>query len=52
MDKAGGSAVGTYINSLEQASPLFLTEMITRARTAMKENVKTAMKTFAMQDLE
>ena len=52
MDKAGGSAAGTYINSLEQASPLFLTEMITRARTAMKENVKTAMKTFAMQDLE
>lgn len=51
MDKAGGSAAADYIKSVEDGSPLFFTEVSARAREGMKENVKAAMKVFAMMDI-
>ncbi len=48
MDKAGGNAAADYIKSIEDGAPLFFTEVSARAREGMKENVKEAMKVFAM----
>lgn len=47
MDKAGGTAVSEYLGSLDANEPIFYTEIATRARTAMKDNVKAAMSVFA-----
>lgn len=48
MDKAGGAAVKEYIDTLEEGKPIFFSSIFMAARDAMKENVKNAMKVFAM----
>ena len=48
MDKAGGNAAADYINGLKDGEPVFFSSIFMAAREAMKENVKAAMKTFAM----
>lgn len=48
MDKAGGSAVSAHIER-QKGKPLFFSDMASAARGAMKENVKEAMRIFAMQ---
>ena len=50
MDKAGGSAAAEYVKSLAEGQPCFYAEAAIRARQAMMENVKEAMKTFAFLD--
>lgn len=50
MDKAGGSSSLEYINNADKNKPVFFTEISVRARNAMKENVKRAMKVFAGLD--
>ncbi|MGI5958196.1 MAG: class II fructose-bisphosphate aldolase [Massiliimalia sp.] len=52
MDKAGGKACGDYLAHLDEKKPLFFTELAVAARTAMKENVKQAMKVFACQNVK
>ena len=47
MDKAGGAAAAEYLSSLDGDEPIFFSSVSMAARTAMKENVKTAMKMFA-----
>lgn len=48
MDKAGGNAAAEYIQQLGD-KPLFFSDVLVKARDGMKENVKEAMKIFAMQ---
>ena len=48
MDKAGGSAVSAHIER-QKGKLLFFSDMASAARGAMKENVKEAMRIFAMQ---
>ena len=50
MDKSGGTAAADYIASLDQGSPIFFSSVLAEARKAMKENVKEAMKVFALMD--
>lgn len=50
MDKAAGSAMVAYINSLEEGKPAFYSDAALCAIAAMKENVKSAMSTFALLD--
>ncbi len=47
MDKAGGSAAAEFIKSLKENEPVFFSGISLAALDAMKENVKSAMKTFA-----
>lgn len=47
MDKAGGAAAADYLSGLKEGQPVFFSGILTAARTAMKENVKAAMKVFA-----
>ena len=49
MDKGGGSAA-EYIQTVKAGEPVFFSSVIQEAEKAMKENVKEAMKTFAMMD--
>lgn len=49
MDKAGGGAAEEYLQHLNK-EPRFFSSVSAAARSAMKENVKSAMKTFAFQD--
>ncbi len=51
MDKSGGSAVKEYIDSLDEKEPLFYSSIVATGTKAMKENVKAAMKTFALMDM-
>jgi len=48
MDKSGGTAAAEYISSLNANEPIFYSSIIIAAQEAMKENVKEAMKTFAL----
>ena len=48
MDKAGGNAAAEYLKSLRAEEPLFFSSVSMAARDAMKENVKEAMKMFAL----
>lgn len=48
MDKAGGSAVTEYMESLNEREPIFFSSISMAARDAMKENVKGAMRQFAL----
>lgn len=48
MDKEGGNAAAEYIRKLGD-KPLFFSDVLAKARDGMKENVKEAMKIFAMQ---
>lgn len=50
MDKTGGNAVAEYVNSVKEGEPLFFSSASMAARDAMKENVKAAMKMFALMD--
>lgn len=50
MDKSGGSACADYIGTLQKSEPVFFSSVIMEAQKAMKENVKEAMKTFALMD--
>lgn len=49
MDKAGGSGALEAV-SAAQNRPLFYSDVVRLARDAMQENVKQAMRTFAMLD--
>lgn len=48
MDKSGGTAVKEYLDGLKDNEPVFFSSIFMAAREAMKENVKGAMKTFAL----
>ena len=48
MDKSGGTAAAEYLASLAEGEPKFFSSVVAKAQEAMKENVKEAMKTFAM----
>lgn len=50
MDKSGGNAIAEYVNSVKEGEPLFFSSASMAARDAMKENVKAAMKMFALMD--
>ena len=50
MDKAGGNAAAAYVESVKDGEPLFFSSVFMAAREAMKENVKEAMKMFALMD--
>lgn len=50
MDKAAGSAVKEYCDSLAEGQPAFYADAAIKAIAAMKENVKAAMTTFALLD--
>lgn len=50
MDKAGGTAAAEYLQTLGANEPVFFSSIVEAARNAMKENVKEAMKTFALLD--
>ncbi len=49
MDKSGGNAAAEYLKSLNAEVPVFFSSISMTARDAMKENVKEAMKMFAME---
>lgn len=50
MDKSGGNAAMEYLQSLTAEEPRFFSAISMAARDAMKENVKAAMKMFALMD--
>ena len=50
MDKAGGTAAAAYINGRKEGEPFFYSSVRMEAQKAMKENVKEAMRTFALMD--
>lgn len=50
MDKSGGQAAEAYLDSLKDGEPRFYSSVVMKATEAMKENVKEAMKTFALMD--
>lgn len=49
MDKAGGQAAAEYVRTVEKG-PVFFSSVSMASRDAMKENVKQAMKMFALMD--
>lgn len=49
MDKAGGNAAAEYLKSLGEKEPVFFSSISMTARDVMKENVKEAMKMFALE---
>lgn len=48
MDKAGGNAVAEYLKNCVDGEPIFFSSMVEAGREGMKENVKEAMRMFAM----
>lgn len=48
MDKAGGSAAAEYVRSFFDGDPVFFSSASMAARDAMKEDVKKAMRQFAL----
>ncbi len=52
MDKAGGNAAAEYVKEAADKEPVFFSTVLAKARDAMRENVKEAMRTFAMMDAE
>lgn len=50
MDKSGGTAVTEYVNSMKKEEPLFFSAVSMAARESMKENVKKAMRMFALME--
>lgn len=50
MDKSGGNAAEEYIKSLKEGEPVFFSSILLAGKAAMKENVKNAMKMFALMD--
>lgn len=49
MDKSGGNAAVEYLGSLNEEEPVFFSSISMASRDAMKENVKAAMRMFAME---
>lgn len=49
MDKAGGNAAETYLKGLKAEEPVFFSSVSMVARDAMKENVKAAIRMFALE---
>lgn len=49
MDKSGGNAAAEYLKCLSAEEPVFFSSISMVARDAMKENVKAAMKMFALE---
>lgn len=50
MDKSGGNAALEYLKTLKEGEPIFFSSIVAASREAMKENVKAAMKMFALLD--
>lgn len=50
MDKSGGSAAADYLKNLAEGEPVFFSSISMAARTAMKENIKAAMKQFTQAE--
>lgn len=50
MDKSGGNGAAEYIKTVKAGEPVFFSSVIRAAQNAMKENIKEAMKTFALMD--
>jgi len=50
MDKAAGTAVAEWAASLAEGQPAFYVDAVAAAVRAMKENVKEAMRMFALMD--
>lgn len=50
MDKAGGNASASYLDALTDGQPKFYSSIRLEAQAAMRNNVLTAMKTFALLD--
>lgn len=50
MDKSGGTAATDYIRRLDEKEPVFFSSIIMASQEAIKQNVKEAMKTFALMD--
>ncbi|MDE6406052.1 MAG: class II fructose-bisphosphate aldolase [Lachnospiraceae bacterium] len=50
MDKAGGNAAAEYIRTLRAQEPVFFSSISMAGRDAMKEDVKAAMRIFALAD--
>ena len=48
MDKAGGKGASEYLNSLKEEEPVFFSSLSMAAAKAMKENIKEAMRQFAL----
>lgn len=48
MDKSGGNAALEYLAELKDGEPVFFSSIAAAAKTAMKENVMTAMRMFAL----
>lgn len=48
MDKAGGTAVAEYLGGLKEGETIFFSSLSMVARDVMKENVRSAMKKFAL----
>lgn len=48
MDKAGGAAIKEYVDSVDSGAPLFYSAASTAARIAMTQDVREAIKRFAM----
>lgn len=48
MDKSGGTAAAEYLNGLKPEEPVFFSSIVEVSRAAMKENIKAAMKMFAL----
>ncbi len=50
MDKCGGTASEEYLKGLQENEPRFFSSVLAAAREAMKEDIKAAMRTFALID--
>lgn len=50
MDKSGGTAAAEYLKGLKPEEPIFFSSIVEASREAMKENIKAAMKMFALQE--
>lgn len=51
MDRCGGDAAAECAKGVREGEPIFFSSIIQAAQGAMKENVKTAMRIFAMMEI-
>lgn len=50
MDKSGGNAAAEYLEGTKAGEPVFFSSVAAAAEKAMKENVRGAIRTFALMD--
>lgn len=50
MDKAGGNGAAEYLKTLQAQEPVFFSSLSMAGRDAMKEDVKAAIRMFALAD--